>query len=127
MIKFYDVYYNKQIVGSVERIDQGLYVRFHGALCLNKGIIWRVIGITEKTSVDFGIALFEGVNFIVDKKITQKKLRDKELLYLEVINDNKKAIELTSDGMFERLDLIEQGRLCPDNNSSIIFYDDHIF
>ena len=110
-LDYYDVYLNQEIVGGVNVTEEGLYYRISCRCTLDEGI-YRLIAYFENTSVQIGVCVPQGSDYILEKKIPIKQL-NKEIKAFQIISKDTvsgQLIPISDDKPFEGIQELEHAR-----------------
>lgn len=125
MLSYYEIFYGKSVVGTLNVKKEGLYYVFHGKINRSMDRVWRIIAISDNTKVDIGICVPYSSDLIFQKRIPRKNFVDAIWRFEAVENHAWRSKAIDQNRPFEDLDRIEQGRAMIQNDGSIcIVYTD---
>lgn len=78
----FDVVLTSEVVGSVDVIEEGLYLRFRCRCSIPKEHIYRLFVRCKTLDYDLGILIPEGECFSADKKVPKKKFSSNDFRFL---------------------------------------------
>lgn len=90
----FNVVLSSEVVGSVDVIEEGLYLRFRCRCNIPKEHIYRLFVRCKTLYYDLGILILEGEYFSADKRVPKKKLSSNDFQFVIKPNSDDRCVRI---------------------------------